>query len=223
MPSDSAAPRLSPERFTAFVDAVVAIAMTLLILPLMESASDAADSRLTTAEFLVEHRGQLISFALSFLLIATFWMEHHRVYSRVHRITSALVWINVVWLFTIVWLPVATAMIGQLPPDALQTTIYIGTLLTTQLATLAAKAYLMRHPELSDHPVDTLRAGILGDAASSALFLIALAVAVMVPAIGYFALVLVALTSPLARTLHRVVSRRSVAGAVSPQPPVQDG
>lgn len=223
MSSREASVRLSPERFTAFVDAVVAIAMTLLILPLMESASDAADSQLTTAEFLGEHRGQLISFALSFLLIATFWMEHHRVYSRVQRITGGLVWINIVWLFTIVWLPVATAMIGQLPTDALQMTIYIGTLLLTQLATLAAKAYLLRRPELSDYPAETLRAGILGDAASAALFVIALVVAVMIPAIGYFALVLVALTSPVARTLRRILARRSSIDSVSSRPAGDEG
>lgn len=209
MSSASADRRLSPERFTAFVDAVVAIAMTLLILPLMESASDAADSQLTTAEFLGQHRGQLISFALSFLLIATFWMEHHRVYSRVHRITTALVWINVLWLFTIVWLPVATAMIGQLPGDALQSTIYIGTLLLTQLITLAAKWYLLRHRDLSDHPDEALRTGIMGDAASAALFVVALVVAIALPEVGYFSLLLVALTSPLARLLQRVVRERS--------------
>lgn len=208
MSSDSAPPRLSPERFTAFVDAVVAIAMTLLILPLMESASDAADSHLTTAEFLGQHGGQLISFALSFLLIATFWMEHHRVYSRVHRVTSALVWINVLWLFTIVWLPVATAMIGQLPRDALQSTIYIGTLLLTQLATLGAKWYLLRHRDLSDHPAAALQRGILGDAASAALFVVALVVAVALPEVGYFSLLLIALTSPVARFLQRVVRGR---------------
>lgn len=207
MSTDSAQTRLSPERFTAFVDAVVAIAMTLLILPLMESASDAADSHLTTLEFLQEHRGQLVSFALSFLLIATFWMEHHRVYSRVHRITTPLVWINVIWLFTIVWLPVATAMIGQLPADALQTAIYIGTLLATQLTTLAAKWYLLHRRDLSDYSSSALTAGIIGDAASALLFSLALVLAVTVPPVGYFSLLLVALTSPVARGLQRMLSR----------------
>lgn len=209
MSSEPAASRLSPERFTAFVDAVVAIAMTLLILPLMESVSDAASGKLTTAEFFQEHHGQLVSFALSFVLIASFWTEHHRVYSRVHRITTALVWINVVWLFTIVWLPVATAMIGQMPTDALQRVVYIGTLIATQLCTLAAKGYLLRHPDLSDHSARALRNGMIGDAASTGLFLVALAVSVAFPTIGYFALLLVALTSPLARILARIPSAKA--------------
>ncbi|WP_228479868.1 TMEM175 family protein [Microbacterium abyssi] len=48
----------APERLKAFVDAVVAIAMTLLILPLLESVSEAADAGTDTGEFLVEHSGQ---------------------------------------------------------------------------------------------------------------------------------------------------------------------
>ncbi|MCM3778092.1 TMEM175 family protein [Microbacterium hydrocarbonoxydans] len=209
MSSEPAVVRLNPERFTAFVDAVVAIAMTLLILPLMESVSDAASGKLTTADFFHEHHGQLASFALSFLLIASFWTEHHRVYSRVLRITTPLIWINIVWLFTIVWLPVATAMIGQMPADALQRVVYIGTLIATQLTTLAAKWYFLRHPHLSDFSSTWLQSGVAGDAASATLFLIALAISILFPGIGYVALFLLLLTSPLARLLHRAFARKS--------------
>ena len=82
--------RFRTERFKAFVDAVVAIAMTLLILPLMESVSEAASGKLSTAEFVIEHSGQLLSFGLSFVLIATFWMGHHRQYRDVEWITGPL-------------------------------------------------------------------------------------------------------------------------------------
>ena len=41
-------PVLSAERLKAFIDAVVAIAMTLLILPLMESVGEVADASGTT-------------------------------------------------------------------------------------------------------------------------------------------------------------------------------
>lgn len=199
---------LGPERFTAFVDAVVAIAMTLLILPLMESVSEAASAKLSTAEFLGEHRGQLISFAVSFALIAMFWIEHHRVYAKVRSVSTPLILINVAWLFTIVWLPVATAMLGQMPMDALQVTVYIGSLILTQLATLAAKVYLLRHPDMSDHPRAKLMSGIAGDVASTLLFGAALAVAVWVPDIGYFSLLLTLLTGPVSHLVGRALTAR---------------
>ena len=192
----------APERLKSFVDAVVAIAMTLLILPLLESVSDSAKE--ATGPFLLEHAGQLMSFALSFVLIATFWMEHHRQYQRVRRLTPGLLWINVGWMLTIVWLPVPTAMLGQMEPDPLQAVLYIGTLILTQVATLAGKLYLLRHPDLIDLSPELLRRGAMGDAAAIILFCIALPIAAWVHVIGYFALLLVALAGPLERMLLRV-------------------
>ena len=207
-----------PERFKAFVDAVVAIAMTLLILPLLESVSDAASGSLTTAEFLVEHSGQLMSFALSFLLIATFWMGHHRQYQDVEWITGPLLWINVAWMATIVWLPVPTAMLGQMDSDPLQALVYIGTLILTQVTTLAGWWYLLRHPGLSTLSPAVMRSGVIGDFAAIVLFAIALVIAMLAAPNGYAGLFLLLLSGPLTRLLDRIARRRDAdPGAEEPQ------
>lgn len=203
--------RFRTERFKAFVDAVVAIAMTLLILPLMESVSDAALNRLSTAEFFDEHSGQLLSFGLSFVLIATFWMGHHRQYRDVEWITSPLLWINIAWMATIVWLPVPTAMIGQMDTDLLQPVVYIGTLILTQVTTLAGWVFLLRHPDLTTTPVETLRAGVIGDLAAIILFLVALAIAVFVQPYGYAGLLVLLLSGVVTKLLDRVARRRPTA------------
>ena len=206
--------RFRTERFKAFVDAVVAIAMTLLILPLMESVSEAATGRLSTAEFFTEHSGQLLSFGLSFVLIATFWMGHHRQYRDVERVTGPLLWINVAWMATIVWLPVPTAMIGQMDTDALQAVVYIGTLILTQVTTLAGWLYLLRHPELTTTPAEVARAGVIGDLAAIILFLIALAIAVFVQPYGYAGLLVLLLSGVVTKVLRRIGGHR--AGGDSP-------
>ncbi|GGM39905.1 TMEM175 family protein [Microbacterium saperdae] len=197
------------ERFKAFVDAVVAIAMTLLILPLMESVSDAASGDIGTAEFLSEHSGQLLSFGLSFLLIATFWMGHHRQYRDVEFVTGPLLWINVAWMATIVWLPVPTAMIGQMDSDPLQAVVYIGTLIMTQVTTLAGWLYLSRHPELTTAAADTIRAGVIGDVAAILLFSAALTIAVAASPNGYSGLFLLLLSDPMSRLLNRLLRKRT--------------
>lgn len=207
-------PRTRPfrtERFKAFVDAVVAIAMTLLILPLMESVSDAASGHMSTAEFLDEHSGQLLSFGLSFLLIATFWMGHHRQYRDVEWVTGPLLWINVAWMATIVWLPVPTAMIGQMDSDALQAVVYIGTLIMTQVTTLAGWLYLARHRELGAVEPETIRAGVIGDLAAIILFAAALAIAVAASPNGYAGLFLLLLSDPMSRLLNHLFRRRRSA------------
>ncbi|MFK0242638.1 TMEM175 family protein [Microbacterium sp. NPDC090281] len=216
-------PRTKPfrtERFKAFVDAVVAIAMTLLILPLMESVSEAASGNLSTAEFLSEHSGQLLSFGLSFLLIATFWMGHHRQYRDVEFITGPLLWINVAWMATIVWLPVPTAMIGQMDTDPLQAVVYIGTLIMTQVTTLAGWLYLARHRELSTISTETIRLGAIGDLAAIILFAAALAIAVAASPNGYTGLFLLLLSDPMSRLLNRLLRRRP---SEEPAPPDDSG
>ena len=130
----------SAERFKAFVDAVVAIAMTLLILPLMESVSDVASGGETTAGWFSTHSSQIVSFLISFVLIALFWTIHHRVFSAVMRITPVLMWITIAWLLSIVWFPVATALSGQMPiDDALVRIVYIGRMITTTLLMMAQR------------------------------------------------------------------------------------
>ena len=52
--------RYVSERTGAFVDAVVAIAMTLLILPLMETSSELAHGEMTAGQWLEQHAQQAI-------------------------------------------------------------------------------------------------------------------------------------------------------------------
>lgn len=115
-------------RYGAFTDAVVAIAMTLLILPLMESVSETT-AEMTTAEFLDEHSGQLFSFLTSFALVGMFWFIHHRIFRSDTPHTARASFVNFGWMLTIVFLPVATALTGsRLPVDRVQIAIYEGTM-----------------------------------------------------------------------------------------------
>jgi uncharacterized membrane protein len=182
--------------------------MTLLILPLMESVSDAASGKLTTAEFLDEHSGQIVSFLLSFVLIANSWIGHHRQYNDVETITRPLLWINVAWMVTIVWLPVPTAMLGQMEGDPLQAVLYIGTLILTQISTFAGRVYLLKHSEYSTEDPARIRFGAAADIASAILFGIALMIVVVFGSSGYYSLFLLALTGILARPLNRLVRAR---------------
>lgn len=75
--------RVSAERVVFFSDAVVAIAITLLIIPLLESVSQAGAGNLTAGQWTVRNSGQILSLALSFVIIATFWIRHHVLYQGI--------------------------------------------------------------------------------------------------------------------------------------------
>lgn len=54
-------------------DAVVAIAMTLLVLPLVEAVNEV---KLDVSAFATEHTSLFVSFVVSFLVILLFWVAH---------------------------------------------------------------------------------------------------------------------------------------------------
>ena len=197
----------SAERIKAFTDAVVAIAMTLLILPLMESVGELAREGGTAGEWVAANRGELLIFVLSFVLIAAFWMSHHRLFERIHRVSGPLLILNIAWMFTIVWLPVATATFGLIPNDIVQKALYIGALFTTSVIMAVLGVYTLRHPELHSIPDHRLRSGILAEAIASVMFAAVFLVAVIFPGIGYWSMVLLVLIGPLHALLQRFVPR----------------
>lgn len=98
------------ERLVSFTDAVVAIAITLLVLGLK------VPSGLTEEEFTAALSAlgpQLFSFVLSFLVIGQFWLSHHRMFRHVSYYDDRLLVLNGAFLLAIVFLPFPTALVGQ--------------------------------------------------------------------------------------------------------------
>jgi uncharacterized membrane protein len=191
------------ERMKFFTDAVVAIAMTLLILPLLESVTTAAAEGLDTADYLHGNGSQLFAFVLSFVIIARFWYSHDKLFDSVERWTGSLMLLNVAWMLTIVFLPVITAMVGVMDTDQLQIVIYIGTMLVSSLVLGAMTVVVRRHPATwggEDGPGADLVAGSI---AVVLLFAAALFLALVAPAVGYLALLLLLFSGPLGMVLER--------------------
>jgi uncharacterized membrane protein len=198
------------ERIIAFSDGVVAIAITLLVLPLTEidRPPDA-----TLAELVGDNQTALFAFALSFVVIANFWMIHHGMFRSLRRQSTRLMQLNILWLAAIVFLPFPTALIA----DGLEggfSTLYIGTLLAVSLLDLLLTTYLARHPELSDGPAAAdSRQRAIGSGLSAAALLVALIISVFSPTAGIWALLLLVPTQIIA---GRLPSSRSRAKPAQP-------
>jgi hypothetical protein len=76
------------ERLVFFSDAVAAIAITLIILPLVDSARNLGSA--SVASFLADNLDDLAAAALSFVVIAAFWRGHHALFDRVTGYTTAI-------------------------------------------------------------------------------------------------------------------------------------
>lgn len=120
MPPDTVLPDvgrdLGLERVVFFSDAVFAIVITLLVLPV------AVDVDLATAGddlggLLDELTPRLVAFAISFLVVGQFWMAHHRTFGLIHAVDRTLLWLNLLALMAISFLPFPTALLGAQGSD----------------------------------------------------------------------------------------------------------
>jgi uncharacterized membrane protein len=193
----------SAERLKFFTDAVVAIAMTLLILPLLESVSDAAKEGVDTATFLGDHGDQIFAFVLSFVIIARFWVSHERLFDSVERWTGWLMVLNILWMLTVVVLPVVTAMVGSMDSDRLQTVVYIGTMLVNSLVMTAMSLVVLRHPVIWGEGASPDYSSMAGSLSVAVMLLVALVLALALPNVGYLALLVLFLSNPLQAVLER--------------------
>jgi uncharacterized membrane protein len=189
----------SPERLVFFTDAVVAIAMTLLILPLTEVVPEMAAEHSTAFDVIRENQPKIYSFLLSFIVIARLWLVHHRLFEQVKAYNTRLMELNLGWLLTIAILPFPTEMIGAFPSERFTKGLYIGTMLASSILQAAMVLTIRGNENLSVSPnsiTDRWRADAIGTPVALA---IALVVATVFPDVGYYAIVLVALVPQLAR------------------------
>jgi uncharacterized membrane protein len=57
---------------------------------------------------------RFVSFATRFLVIGQFWLAHHRMFGLVRPLRPDLLWLNLVALLTVTFLPFPTALLGAL-------------------------------------------------------------------------------------------------------------
>jgi len=179
------------DRFLTFVDAVAAIAITLLVLPLAESAAEIGEG--SVGELIRGSEAQLLGFLLSFLVIAQLWFSQHETVSGLVVQDPLVTRLMLAWTLTIVLLPFPTALVAEAGDDPATKVFYIG-LMALSSALIALMAWAIgrdRSLRDTDHRPDPApaAAAVLG-------FLLALAITLTFPATGYYPLLLLVLTGP---------------------------
>ncbi|PPF63180.1 DUF1211 domain-containing protein [Clavibacter michiganensis] len=188
-------------RLVTFSDAVVAIAATLLVLPLAENATR-GDSP-TLGDIIAESGGQILLVLLGFFVICRFWLNHHDIMRNLVTFDPPLFWVNAVWMVSIVLLPFTTSLIGTSDSsDPATTGLYIGNMLVTCLAALAMQWHVTRTPSLqTSESRGTAR--LTGGIVAAIALTVALVLAVLVPSIGPWALLLLAVDGFVTKALRR--------------------
>ena len=95
---------MNKERLAAFMDAVLAIIMTILILELKKPET-------ATLKALWNLRVDFFAYTLSFFWLGTMWVNLHNEWHKIKYITPSIVWANVVLLFFSSFFPYVTSFV----------------------------------------------------------------------------------------------------------------
>jgi uncharacterized membrane protein len=196
------------ERIIFFSDAVFAIVITLLVLPLTAEIELPRDGQ-DLAHHVYEQWPRVLSFVVSFLVIGQFWIAHHHMFAFVRRYDQGLLWFNLASLLTVSFLPFPTAVMGARleSDDAFPVVFYAASMTVSSIAVTATWLYAVRrHLTDAAMPASQIHAFTVRALGTSAIFLLSVGAALLgLPVAVLFWLVLL----PLARTvLARAATRQ---------------
>ena len=117
---------MEKNRLEAFSDGVIAIIITIMVLELKQPAGD-------TINDLLEHGTTLLSYLLSFMFVAIYWVNHHHTFHKVERINVKILWCNIIWLFVMSFIPFVTAWVGTYPVSMTPLAVYFGDMLLASI------------------------------------------------------------------------------------------
>jgi uncharacterized membrane protein len=131
---------VTKNRMEAFSDGVFAIAITLLVLTI-----SAPSDYLHLGNALGRRWPSLAAYVVSFAVIGIMWLNHHSVLSRIEIVDRNFVYLNMVLLATVAFLPYPTGVFGEALRKGLGTreaaVFYSGTMAVNAIAWAALWLY----------------------------------------------------------------------------------
>ena len=169
-------------RIVAFSDGVFSIAITLLVLNL------AIDPPVPPDELwhaLGEQWEHLVSYAISFAVIARFWLNHHRFFGEVTAFDGRLIALNMLYLGFIVLIPFSSQVLGEYGGETAAIVVY-----AVNLAAVVIVGFVMffdaLRAGLTRMDMRTRREGAVRAVFIAAVFLVSIPIAFIDPHIAPF-------------------------------------
>ena len=151
MSTEPIAAGLSKARVEALTDGIFAVAMTLLIL----------DVRVPVIAHPAELPRELLalwpkclSYVISFVMLGIYWVGHHNQFHLIRRSDRALLWINILFMTTISFVPFSTALLSTYPGERIAVIVYGTSLIIIGLILYGHWAYATHGRRLVDHELD---------------------------------------------------------------------
>jgi uncharacterized membrane protein len=169
------------ERVAAFSDGVFAIAVTLLVLDLKLRDLPPHASNAELAQALIDTAPQIFTYVLSFLVVGLYWITHHRLFAFIKRYDSRLLWLNVLALLCVAFLPFPSSVMGEYGNRPVAVMLFAATLAATGLAQTLIWWYASHGWRLVDRDLEPelIRYVMLRGLIAVAVFLLSIPVALI--------------------------------------------
>ncbi len=217
---------LSTARIEMFSDGVFAIVGTLLVLQIQvpKIAEEAVEESLTRT--ILALWPAFLSYAVSFVSVGIYWILHHFMFHYIRRSDRFLLWLNLLFLMFVSFLPFPTALLGAYGRRPVIVMIYGLTLAAIGFTLLLIWVYATSGHKLVDPRIDALmvRLTMWKTLIPSMLYLLAVMLASLSTTVSMMVYVLVPIISirpgmidrKLAM-LERKLVRVKVTGSSAPE------
>ena len=125
-------------RLEAFSDGVIAILITIMVLELKVPHDP-------TPAALLKLLPVLLSYVLSFVLLAIYWVNHHHLIHLAHKVDGPILWANMNLLFWLSLVPWVTGYMGENHAPPLSVAMYGGVATACSLSFYLLRRALARH------------------------------------------------------------------------------
>jgi uncharacterized membrane protein len=186
---------LAKNRTEALADAIFAVAMTLLVLDIKSPENRHFGTTSSLVDYLLTLEHSFAMYAISFFVLAIFWVAHHVLFHYVQHVDRRLLWINIVFLLLVTFVPFSTDLLGDHGHLMLPVIVYglnllaLGGLLVLHLRYLVARRELAT-PDLNATVVVHMRRDIR---AYALIPLVSMAVSLVSPRTAMYTYLLLAL------------------------------
>jgi uncharacterized membrane protein len=102
-----------PERLLAFTDGVFGVAITLLVIDLRLPPNSTSGGDAGLLQALLAMEPKVYVFAFTFIIVGLSWLAHHRRFSYIDKVDSALLWLNLFFLMALCLVPFASSVLSE--------------------------------------------------------------------------------------------------------------
>lgn len=115
---------IDENRVLGFSDAVFAFAATLLVLKIDLPNLGGGDFNTQLTTSLLALWPTYLANIISFLIIGYYWLNHHAIFALMRRFNKGLVWLNILFLVFLSFLPFPVDLYGDYPTQKIAIAFY---------------------------------------------------------------------------------------------------